>query len=490
MSDIRQLREARLIRLWLVVFLIIAFLAALFASREDPDNWTTADWVNFGISILLGLSFLLLSQHVNHNAQRRAEAVANAGLLTSTGVLAMNSARSVLGAESSALRVAADARSALQHYPLATELAKTDTKETDDTETGTHKSDSKKKVARSMKEVLVKSIIDAYIDLAFSAFLHSGRLARSVWTRLCEGTADVVADLDKLAYTESGEVKDKELASVADHVGFVELLGRALRKDAEKDLTFPGSRRLTTVWDSTKLPYVRKSPVIRSDIEETIYRLRRFEQLYKYELTVMHDWKMLRRNADKLRCEVELVSITATDKWLAPWYIGQGTDGETKPVNVMGGDLDERARYDKPQVDKSTPRWPNPLPQGGLPHGMRSASINTLCQVLATQPSPIITVIAYDICIDKRKGETKRLVLDGNHRLAAARRMSLEHSNFPEGETRPQQFKVLTFLIHELQPINDWSTTGHPEKEPTRWKGFTPDIGLVRGTWLPKRSHN
>jgi hypothetical protein len=463
----RQQFEARLIGLGLILFLLIAFMAAFIASQRDPGNWTLADWVNFGISILLGLSFLLLAQHVNHNAQRRAEAVANAGLLTSTGMLAMNSARSLLGSESSALRVAADARAALQHYPSVTGAEKTG--------------------GKSMKEVLVKSLIDAYIDLAFSTFLHSGHLARSVWTRLCEGTADVVADIDRLAFTKSGDVKDSELASVADHVGFVELLGRALRKDAEKALAFQGSRRLTAVWDSTKLPYVRRPLGIRSEEEEIVYRLDRFEELYKYELTVMHDWEMLRRNANKLCCEVELVSIAATGEWLAPWYVGQGTDGQPKPVNVMGSELNERARYDRLQVDKSTPRWPKPLLHGSLPQGMRSTSIDNHCRVLESQPSPTICVLAYDLCIDARSGKTQRLVLDGNHRLAAARRISLDHNLRAEERSPSPQFKVLTFLIRERQSVDDWSTSGDSKREPARWKGFTPDIGLVRGSWPPSQ---
>lgn len=448
----------------LVLLLLGAFLVAVNASRADPENWTTADWGALIISIILSVYFFVLSQLINSNAQRRAEAVANAELLTSSGLLAMNSARSLSGSESSALRVAADARAALQHYPSATDAKKTDTV--------------------NVKEDLVKSVIDAYIDLAFSTFLHSGNLARSVWTRLCKGTAAVVDDIDRLAFADSGHIKDANLASAADHVGFIELLGRALRKDAEKDLPFQGSRRLTAVWDSTKLPYFRRHQGNRSDKDEILYRLKRFETLYKYELTVMHDWEMLRRNAEKLCCEVELINAAATGEWLAPWYVGQGTDGRPKPVNVLGRDLNERARYDKLEADDSTPRWPDPLLHGSLPQGMRTTSVDNLRHVLEKLPSPTICVLAYDLCIDTKSGKTKRLVLDGNHRLAAARRISLEHNSPSEDRSPSQQFKVLTFLIRELQPINDWSATDE-QKEPVRWKGFTPDIGLIRGIWRP-----
>lgn len=468
MSGMRQNFKARLMGLWIIAFIIIASLAAFIASQKDPENWTLTAWVNFGISILLGFTFLFLSQHVNYKAQKRAEAVANAGLLTSTGVLAMNSARSLLGSEPSALRVAADARAALQHYPAATDTKETNTK--------------------NVKKALVDSVIDAYIDLAFSTFLHSGNLARSVWTRLCEGTAAVVKEANELAFTKSDGLRDRELACVADHVGFVELLGRALREDAEKDLDFPGTRRLTAVWDRSKLPYSTRPRETRLGSEETLYRLNRFATLYKHELTVMHDWKMLRDNAEKLSCEVDLVNIAATDEWLAPWYIEQGTDPRPKPVNVLGVDLDERARYDRPTADRSTPRWPKPLSHGEMPEGMRSTSIDNLCHLLKTQSSPIICVFVYEICIDMKSGKTMRLVLDGNHRLAAARRISLKRDSFPESRPPSQQFKVLTFLIREQKPVDDWSTTGDQMYEPARWRGFTPDIGLIRGTWHPNRS--
>lgn len=465
MSGMRQSFKARLMGLWIIAFIIITSLAAFIASQKDPENWTLAAWVNFGISILLGFTFLFLSQHVNYKAQKRAEAVANSGLLTSTGVLAMNSVRSLLGSEPSALRVAADARAALQYYPAATDT-------------------------KNVKKALLDSVIDAYIDLAFSTFLHSGNLARSVWTRLCEGTAAVVKEANELAFTKSDGLKDRELACVADHVGFVELLGRALRKDAEKDLDFPGTRRLTVVWDRTKLPYSTRPRETRLGSEETVYRLNRFATLYKHELTVMHDWEMLRNNAEKISCEVDLVNVAATDEWLAPWYIEQGTDPQPKPISVLGGNLNERARYDSPKADRSTPRWPNPLAHGRMPEGMRSTSIDNLCRLLMTQPSSIICVLAYELCIDMKSGKTMRLILDGNHRLAAARRISLERDSFPESHSPSQQFKVLTFLISEQKPVDDWSTTGDQKYEPARWRGFTPDIGLIRGTWRPSRSND
>lgn len=445
-------------RLALILFFVAAIATAVIAWRVDADNWTVTDTANLVISLLLGVYFFRLAQHVNRKAEARADAVANADLITSTGVLAMNSARSLSGSEPAALRVAADARAALQHY-----LSAEDT----------------------IQKALRASVVSAYNDLAFSTFLRADSLARSVWARLCEGTANVVAETDELAFTPAGNVKDKELMDVSDHVGFVEMLGRALRQNAGLDLPAKGRISLSTVWDTTTLPHSRRPQASRSTHMETIYRLDRFEMLYQDELTVLHDWPTLQENADRLHCEIELVDSAAADEWLAPWFVGQGTDGEAGPVNVLGCDLEERAQYDSLRIRTSTPRWPKALEHGKLPKGMRTKSIENLCRVLEAQPSPTICVLVYELSINEQTGETKRLVLDGNHRLAAARHLSLTRSPWWRSRRPSRQFKILTFLIQERQPVDDVVPANGEKNHPYEWKGFTPDIGLVRETWRP-----
>lgn len=449
-------RVAYLVMGLLLISVIVA--AAAVVKAVDSDNWTIADWFNLTISLLLGIYFFFLAQQVNSNAQKRAEALANADLITSAGRLAMSSARSLAGSEAASLRVAADARAALQHYPYADV---------------------------TVQKELAKSVSDAYNNLAFSTFLHSDSLARSVWARVLEGTASVVAETDKLAFTQAGRLRDPDLVSVADHVGFIELLGRDLRENAGPDLSIHESRPLSAVWDVTKLRHSRRPNISRPEKEETIRRLDRLQMLYRDELTVLHDWEILRKNAENLSCEVELADIAAAHEWLAPWYVRQMADGQPAPANVLGGGLNERAQYDKLQVNASTPLWPNALEHGNLPHGMRTKGIDNLGHVLESQSSPTVCVLAYELCLDEGTGKTKRLVLDGNHRLAAAFRMSLEDTACSQGRKTTRRFRVLTFLIRERQPVDDLIATGGHEKVPYLWRGFTPDVGLVRGTWRP-----
>ncbi|KUM36236.1 hypothetical protein [Arthrobacter sp. EpRS71] len=438
--------------LWVLLLLLLMSITVAFTvSVIDSANWTLTDWGNLAVSLLLGIYFFFLAQHVNRRADTRAEAVANAALITSTGLLAMSSARSLAGSESAALRVAADARAALQHYPLA---------------------DTKK------QEGLEKSVVGAYNDLAFSTFLHSDRLARSVWDRLREGASQVVNETDQLA---EGPERDR-LSAVAGHVRFVEQLGEAVRRTSGQEL----EREFLDLWDTTQLKRSRTPDASHNDAGQTIYRLQRFEMLYQTELTVMHDWALLRRRAADLHCEAELTNVANTSDWLAPWYVTRQPDGRLSPVNVMGGDLAERARYDRVEGGDTVPEWPRSLAHGRLPQGLRTAGIDNLCHVVERQPSPKICVLAYEF-IDPANGRSQRLVLDGNHRLAAARRLALEKDLSPAAGGPPKDFQVLTFLIKELKPIDDLVSAGS-SATPHQWRGFTPDLGLLRGSWRPERS--
>lgn len=437
-----------------IASLLSAALVAGATSQLDSQNWSLTDWGNLLIAIILGLYFLFLAQHLNRDAERRATDLANAALITTTGLLAMSSARSVLGSESSALRVAADARAALQHYRGGEDQT---------------------------REGLEESVVRAYNDLAFSTFLHADVLSRSVWDRLREGASSVVKEADRLASTEEGSSRAMHLRSLADHVAFVEQLGVALHKHAGLDLAVHPQLELPEVWKPVEtLARGRAIPRRRSAVDETKYRLGRLETLYRTELTVMHDWKLLHKHAGHVLCSVELVDAENTGHWLAPWFVGRRTDGALGPVNVFGADLDERARYDKLTITKSTPLWPRALAHGELPEGMRTTGITSLTEVLIKQPSPTICVLAYDF-ID-HKGTEQRLVLDGNHRLAAARRLSTATTTNKEQHRR---YRVLTFLIREKFPV-DGLTKDEKAKDTSTWRGFTPDIGLIRGTWRPK----
>lgn len=435
-----------------IASLLSAALVAGATSQLDSQNWSLTDWGNLLIAIILGLYFLFLAQHLNRDAERRATDLANAALITTTGLLAMSSARSVLGSESSALRVAADARAALQHYRGGEDKT---------------------------REGLEESVVRAYNDLAFSTFLHADALSRSVWDRLREGATSVVKETNKLTLTEEASSRATHLRSLADHVAFVEQLGVAMHKHAGLDLAVHPHFELPEVWKPVEtLARGRAIPKRRSAKDETKYRLDRLETLYRTELTVMHDWKLLHKHAGHVLCSVELVDAENTGHWLAPWFVGRRTDGTLGPVNVFGQDLDERARYDKLTVTESTPLWPDALAHGSLPDGMRTTGITNLSEVLLKQPSPTICVLAYDFITD---GRTQRLVLDGNHRLAAARRLTTAKIT---NKGKHRRYRVLTFVIREIFPV-DGLTKNEGAEGSSTWRGFTPDIGLIRGSWSP-----
>lgn len=152
---------------------------------------------------------------------------------------------------------------------------------------------------------------------------------------------------------------------------------------------------------------------------------------------------------------------------------------------MVGGELNERARYDALQVEESTPRWPSALRHVNLPEGLRSTGIDNFCRLLVTQQSPTVCVLVYELCTDVPRGTTMRLVLDGNHRLAAARRLWLGDSSCSVEWPNPRRFRVLTFLIRERQAVDVPTHTDTQAESSYGWRGFTPDIGLIRGTWRP-----
>jgi hypothetical protein len=456
----------------MVVALVVLFLAtvtvALIAAVEDRDNWTLSDWANLLISLALSLYFLLLAQYLNRNAQNRAEAVADADLLTSLGRLAMNSARSLDSAAGPALRVAADSMAAIEHYDAAPEAT---------------------------RRQLARAVEDAYIDLAFSTIARADSLARSVWMRLCEGTASLIKALDHLAYDPTGRELNRDLVDACSHICFVEALGRAIHDYSGAPLDRVDSVPLD-VWDPSRLPEsVGRSHRI-TQLGTTTYRLDRFKTLYRHELTVKHNWDILHDSPDLLTCAVELVDVAKTADWLAPWYVHPEED---KPVNVLRGDLNERAKHDELHVTAETPRWPKALQHGRLPGGMRTAGIESLCRLLESQGSPTICVLAYDIVVET--GVTMRVVLDGNHRLAAARKVSLGPASEPAQNAR--RFRVLAFVLRETEavlhasanggpsPLDRWTNDmdfKHPDGEPVGpYRGFTPDLSLLRGSWLPEQ---
>jgi hypothetical protein len=266
-------------------FLTVGFPVAigLFEEHQHPSDWASDDWAAVYISIYLGFLFFFLAIWVDRDAERRARAVANAELITSMGGLAMSSARVVAGADYQALRIPADAHAALQHYPHA---------------------------SPEEQQGLLSSIVEAFINLVFTTFCRADALPRSEWLQLCRGADAVVSQSMKLS-KGLGRRQDyplEGLAAMGDHVRFAQSIGTQMRSfGASKPHR---SVELARAWsaddvpsDSSPRPFSQPSPTVQPEVtnksSEGRKRITRLKTLYRHELTVLHDWEVLMRNAHK-----------------------------------------------------------------------------------------------------------------------------------------------------------------------------------------------
>ena len=466
MPDLTTVGRYALMVTWriLVVLFWVAAIGAIFAlafwfQHRDPGQWGWDDWGALANSIWLGFLFFGLATWVGRGSERRATAVADAELITSMGSLAMSSARSFAGHDQQALRIAADARAALQQYPQASE---------------------------AQQKQLVETIENSYSDLAFGTFSRADALPRSVWDQLCQGAEAVQQEADRLvrelrSWTnwrgKHTEDRCTELAGMAAHVRFVQRIGVEIRAAH----LVRGVRELAGIWTEPADP----QPRVLSSTEQ----LHRLACLYRRELTVVKQWRVLDAHSERLSCRAILVDdLGQIGDWAAPWYVTWDPDGDRfRPVNVLGGELEEAASQDRiAEDDGRLPLYPEPLRHGQLPEGMRTRAIANLCELLRRQRPVTVCVLGYDL--RNGDGGVTRVVLDGNHRLAAALRIVEEDPPGATADTTPP-LRVLTFLIREEgAPVDDETSNEEQFPDWAPWRGFTPDIGLIRGTWKPPAS--
>ncbi|MGH3671652.1 MAG: hypothetical protein ACRDSH_13625, partial [Pseudonocardiaceae bacterium] len=368
-----------------------------------------------------------------------------------------SSARSFAGSNQQALRIAADARAALQHYPSASPNEQT---------------------------LLLDKIVDSYSDLAFGTFCHADALPRSIWTQLCQGADDVVNEAKVLVGNlgRRADQRKNELIAMAAHVHFVESIGREIRAQHDLPLAPGVSRVLNQVWDVGSKSQRESESMLYGKLSASdsvlthTDRVERLARLYRRELTVVKQWEVLYRHGRSVSCSVMLNDIAEIDGWYAPWYVTRA-DGRLLPVNVEGKELDEVAKWDRLIDVPGLPTYPIPLRHDQIPQGMRAKVIANLRDLLQRQQQVTVCVLAYDLKIN---GGIMRLVLDGNHRLAAARQLTAEGRGQSLSEQGNKVVRVLTFLIAEVDPIDD-ETSESKEFPDWKWRGFTPDIGLLRG---------
>lgn len=462
-------RRARMLALWLTASVLavgLPFFVGFYAQRRDPDNWHLADSAAMLSSTTAGVVFFVLAWIIGRRGQRRARAAADAELITSMGALAMSSARSFAGHDHQALRIAADARAALKHYPSAS---------SDDYPRASRDEDDSRE--RGDKQgMLTEKIIDCYSNLAFGTFSRADALPRSVWTELEDGANDLIEETTSMiaGFGRRRHAQREALTTMLAHIRFVHAIGKRVREQGRTPVKpgqpiVLGDPKATT--DQTRMP--DQTP------KERIERLAR---LYKRELTVVKQWEVLVNNAGRIDCGIVLCDVADADGWYSPWYVTRDDDGRLKPVNVAGGGLgNEPARLDELMDIPDLPTYPAALQHGQVPQGMRTQAIANLRALLGGRPPVTVCVLAYDVFQGDDK--PKRFVLDGNHRLAAARAIAREAQERSGADTN---VRVLAFVITENKAVNlvnekdPYVESSDKDHKAWSWLGFTPDIGLMR----------
>ncbi|MEV4282080.1 hypothetical protein [Actinoplanes xinjiangensis] len=407
------------------------------AGTLDPA-WHWGDWMAQTTQVVTAIIFFGLAMLVGRRGDRRAEALANSELITSMGALSMSSARSFAGHDAQALRIAADARAALQHYSRA---------------------------SRAEQSKLAAKITDSYSDLTFGTFARAHALPRSVWAGLKDGAADLVNDARALADGYGAHDTDRraELQSMIHHITFAVSVGQAIIRQSQ--LTGAHSRQLTR---------------IAGKDTDALDRLNRLRMLYRRELTVIAEWDVLLRAHQHVVCSVYIHDPTATSDWLAPWYLKRSDDRATlTPVNVRNDKLTEPARHDRIDYSPGIPVYPRPVTFGGLPPGLRTKGIENQVRLLRKAIVPTVCVLTYElICGD---GRTRRLVLDGNHRLAGAHQIA---KSDPSSSMRILEFRITENEVIDTECHRAFRADASSDKDGDWvWKGFTPDVGTIRAAF-------
>lgn len=429
--------------------IVVVLSLALFAYLSDQGNWTVADWISMLIAIAVGIYFFILSLFVGNDAQKRARAVANAALITSAGSLGANGARSILGSAESALKVSVDSRAALQHCRYADPSARKD---------------------------LLEAIVDAYNDLMFSIFFDGRSSSRSVFDRLVSGVDDVVVELRKVATRDIVDDDPEYVQEVIEHLKFIRSLSKSVRQFPWSNCGDVEVRSVEFDWGDGGGEAVGRAPDQREEYGEAMRkRLARLEMLYRRELTVAHNWSKLSENARFIDCRVEIVDCLATADWAAPWYVADRGDGIFGPVSYDKSRLAEQSEFDTVEVRENTPVWPSPVRHGSLPAGLRESEIEKFVNFIDTQNYSSIVVLVYELGQTDDEKRSTRLVLDGNHRLAAARRKA-QTSSGNESAVLQNGHQVIAFVIREIG-LDGYEGICDSSKV---LEGFNPDVDQLK----------
>ncbi|MCZ2804750.1 hypothetical protein O2W18_06545 [Modestobacter sp. VKM Ac-2983] len=454
MSSLAFSRTRTLISVSVIVLLIgIGFLAQAL----EADEWHWDDWAAMASSVLLSALFFLLARSIDLDSEQRAAAqqnavrelsqtIANAQLMSTVGSLQRIGSRTLAGVQEQALRISADSLAALEHFSNASEAG--------------------------LRRQLIMAIETAYTNLAFSALSRGTMLPRFMWTQIRQGAGEVRKRLEQIGthYADLlSEEDERSLNELTSHIACVMETADRLRRRGLY-ATAPDDKALAP--------------------EVTIAELR---CLYRHELAVYHDWRVL--SGENVKCRVELWHASDIGDWHTPWYI-KPSDGGWVPTNFNGEDLNEEAKWDKIELEHPLPVHPEPLSVREVPPGMRSRGISRMARLVEEQMNGIISVLVYELADADENGALKRegsptgeggsaaeedvskraaprMILDGNHRALAAYRLAAS----PASEDRSDGPFVITYVIKEQRSI---TTEGSTARWKGMWRGFTPDIDKLR----------
>jgi hypothetical protein len=193
------------------------------------------------------------------------------------------------------------------------------------------------------------------------------------------------------------------------------------------------------------------------------------QALYRRDLLVHHNWSA--PGAELMQGSVEAhSSVFDLSEYYSPWYISR-EDGGLLDVDYTGT---PRAPHILQQDEPQLPAWPKPIQHKQvLGTGFRSRSIAHMREVLKMSSPRGMALLAYEL------PDGRRLILDGNHRLAAALQLARDGKWHIPDLLPPL---VVVFVLHEM--------SGHPPQGESQrrtssgalqqWTGFNPDVELLR----------
>lgn len=417
-------------------------MAACVALELTDAGWGAAEWVALVAGLWTTFWFFVVALVLNASGERRAAALANAAVDLTVGALAVAGSRTFAGDDDQALRIPHDALAALAHYEAA---------------------------GGKQRKALLDATQAALADVVFATVARADTLPRTMWDRLGAGAKALRSRLLVVMKDEVDDGRREQLRRTRELAGLCVELGTALRT---RHWSLAGGGRLD-------LETVLEDAIGDPTNAGTVGQLALIESLYRNELAVVKKWEVLQRAPTSLHLSVTLEDVSNAAGWFTPWYVErEGITGELSAVNVCGKELDEAAGRDRLPEGSELPAWPTPLRHGEVPAEMRTAAIERARKLLNEQDPVTVCVLLYELATGER------LVLDGNHRLAGALKLSGERGRDPADRC---PVRVLAFRLSEREPIT--TVCENRDERPDRtevwaWEGSRPTSRT--SAWEPR----